>query len=57
MHVYMKQQLVADRVEELRAEAHRSRHQRSRRARRAAEASQAFARREWRVLIHALLAR
>jgi hypothetical protein len=57
MHVYMKQQLVADRVAELRAEAHRSRHQRVRRAQRASEASQAFARREWRVLIHALLAR
>jgi hypothetical protein len=57
MHVYMKQQLAADRVVELRADAQQVRHQRVRRARRAAEASQAFARREWRVLIHALLAR
>jgi hypothetical protein len=57
MHVYMKQQLAADRVAELRADASRVRHQRARRARRAAETSQAFARREWRVLVHALLAR
>jgi hypothetical protein len=57
MHVDMKQQLANDRVAELRADAHRARHQQVRRARRAAEASQAFARREWRVLIHALLAR
>jgi hypothetical protein len=57
MHVYMKQQLAADRVAELRASAHQARHQRVRRARRAAESRQAFARREWRVLIHALLAR
>ena len=57
MHVYLKEQLAADRIAELRAEAHRARHQRARRARRAAEASQAFARREWRVLIQALLAR
>ena len=57
MHVYMKQQLAADRVAELRADAHRARHQRVRRARRASEASQALARREWRVLVHALLTR
>jgi hypothetical protein len=57
MHVYMQQQLAADRVAELRAEAQRSRHQRVLRARRASEARQAFARREWRVLVHALLAR
>ena len=57
MHVYMKEQLAADRVAELRADADRARHQRVRRARRATEASQAFARREWRVLIQALLAR
>ena len=57
MHVYMKQQLAADRVAELRAEAQRSRHQRARRARRVSEAGQAFARREWRVVVHALLAR
>jgi hypothetical protein len=57
MHVYMQQQLATDRVAELRAEAQRSRHQRVLRARRASEARQAFARREWRVLVHALLAR
>ena len=57
MHVYMKQQLAADRVAELRADAHRARHQRVRRVERASEARQALARREWRVLIHALLAR
>jgi hypothetical protein len=57
MHVDMKRQLAADRVAELRAEAHRARHQRVRRARRATEAGRAIARREWRVLVHALLAR
>ncbi len=57
MHVYMKQQLAEDRVAELRAEAHRARHQRVRRAQRASEASQAIARREWRVLVQALTAR
>ena len=57
MHVSMKQQLVADRVAELRADAQRARHQRARRAQRASEASQAPARRKWRVLVHALLAR
>jgi hypothetical protein len=57
MHVYMKQQLVADRVAELRADAQRVRHQRARRAQRASEASQSWVRREWRVLVQALLAR
>jgi len=57
MHVYMKQQLAADHVAELGDDAHRARHQRVRRARRASEASQALARREWRVLVQALLAR
>jgi hypothetical protein len=57
MHVYMKQQLAVDRVAELRADAQRARHQRVRRARRASEASQALTRREWRILVHALLAR
>jgi hypothetical protein len=57
MHVYMKQQLAAEHIAELRADAQRSRHQRVRRAKRASEASQALARREWRILIHALLAR
>ena len=57
MHDYMLQQLAADRVAELRADAQRARHQRVRRARRASEASQALTRREWRILVHALLAR
>jgi hypothetical protein len=57
MHVYMKQQLAADRVAELRTHAQRARHQRIRRVRRASEASQALARREWRILVYALLAR
>ena len=57
MHVYLRQQLAADRVADLRAEAHRARHRRARRARRTAEAGQALARREWRILVHALLAR
>ena len=57
MHVYMTQQLAADRVAELRADAQRARHRRVRRARRTSEASQALARREWRVLVHALVAR
>jgi hypothetical protein len=59
MHVYMMQQLAADHVAELRADAQRARHQRARRAQRAAEASQAWVRvrREWRVLVNALLAR
>jgi hypothetical protein len=43
MHAYMKQQLAADRVAELRTHAQRARHQRVRRARRASEASQALA--------------
>jgi hypothetical protein len=57
MHVYMKQQLVEDHIAELRAGAQRARHQRVRSARRASEARQALARREWRVLVQALLAR
>jgi hypothetical protein len=57
MHVQMKQQLVADHLAELRADAQRARHQRALRAQRSSEASQALARREWRVLVHALLAR
>jgi hypothetical protein len=57
MHIDMKQQLAEDRVAELRADAHRVRHQRLRRARRASEASQALARREWRILVQALMAR
>jgi hypothetical protein len=57
MHVYMLQQLAADRVAELRADAQRERHQRVLHARRAAEADQTPVRRKWRVLVHALLAR
>jgi hypothetical protein len=49
MHVYMQQQLVEDRVTELRADAQRARHQRVRRAQRASEAD--------RVLVQALMAR
>ena len=57
MHVDMKYQLAQDRVAELRADAHRARNQRGRRAQRAAQASQALSRREWRVLVQALMAR
>ena len=57
MHDYMMQQLAADHVAELRADAQRARHQRIRRAERNSEAGQALARREWRVLVDALLAR
>ena len=57
MHVYMRQQLVQDRVAELRADAQRARHQRVRRAQRASEADQSMARRQWRVLVQALMAR
>ena len=57
MHVYMQQQLVQDRVAELRADAQRARHQRVRRAQRASEADQSLARRQWRVLVQALMAR
>jgi hypothetical protein len=56
MHSFM-QQLAADRVAELRADAQRARHERVRRVQRASEASQALARREWRVLVQALMAR
>lgn len=57
MHVDMKHQLAEDRVAELRAEADRARNQRGRRAQRSSEASQALARRKWRVLVQALTAR
>ena len=56
MHVYMLQQLAADRVAELREDAQRVRHQRVFHARRV-EADQTPVRRNWRVLVHALLAR
>jgi hypothetical protein len=57
MHVYMQLQLVQDRVAELRVDAQRDRHQRVRRAQRASEADQSLARRHWRVLVQALMAR
>ena len=57
MHVHMKQQLVTDHLAELRADTRRARHQRVLRAERTSAARQALARREWRVLVHALLAR
>ena len=57
MHVYMQRQLVEDRVAELRADAHRARHQRVRRAQRTSEADQSLARRQWRILVQALMAR
>jgi hypothetical protein len=57
MHVSMKQQLVDDHLAALRADAQRARHQRARRAERSSEAGHALARREWRVLVNALLAR
>jgi hypothetical protein len=57
MHPYMYQRLIEDRVAELRAEAQRARHQRVRRAQRASEADHSLARRQWRVLAQALLAR
>jgi hypothetical protein len=56
MHSFM-QQLAEDRQAELRIDARRARHRRARRAQRASEASQAMARREWRVLVQALMAR
>jgi hypothetical protein len=56
MHSSM-QQLAEDRVAELRADARRARHRRERRARRASEADRSLARRQWRALAHALMAR
>ena len=57
MHNLMLQQLAADRVAELRADADRARNQRGRRAQRSSEASQDLTRRKWRVLVQALTAR
>jgi len=48
MHVYMNRQLAADRISELRADAHRAR---LRRDRRASEAGQALARPEVRAVL------
>ena len=57
MHPYMMQQLAADHVAELRADAQRTRHQQVRRTQRASEVGRAPARRRWRILVHALFAR
>jgi hypothetical protein len=57
MHVYMMQQLAADHVAELRADAQGARHQRVLRAQRVSEARRVRNRRRWRVLVHSLLAR
>ena len=57
MHDVMLQQLAADRVAELRADARRARHRHVRRARRAAERGQSMARRQWRGLLEGLMAR
>ncbi len=57
MHNFMLQQLAADRVAELRADAQQVRHQRVRRAQRDFEAGQSMTRRQWRVLVQALTAR
>jgi hypothetical protein len=54
MHSDISQQLAADRITELRADAKRARHRRDRRTRRASEASKAKIEREWRILVHAL---
>jgi hypothetical protein len=57
MHDVILQQLAADRVAELRADAQRARHQHVRRVRRASEPGQSLARRQWRVLVQGLMAR
>jgi hypothetical protein len=57
MHVYTMQQLAADHVAELRADAQGARHQRVLRAQRVSEARRVRNRRRWRVLVHSLLAR
>ena len=53
----MTQPRLAAGAASVRADAQRVRHQRVRRAQRATEARRARARRKWRVLVHALLAR
>ena len=57
MHNFMLQQLAADRVAELRADAQRARNHRGHRVRRASESHESLARRQWRVLVHGLMAR
>ena len=57
MHNFMLQQLAADLVAELRADAQRVRNHRVHRVRRASEPRESPARRQWRVLVHNLMAR
>jgi hypothetical protein len=57
MHVYMLQQLAADRVDELASGARQARNLRALRAVRDAEAGKVRARREWRVRLQELFAR
>ena len=57
MHNFMLEQLTADRVAELRADAQRVRNHRVHRVRRASEPRESPARRQWRVLVHNLMAR
>jgi hypothetical protein len=54
MFVELQRQLVADRVDELQADARRARQRRERRAHRAAEARESRARREWQALVDAI---
>ena len=57
MHNFMLQQLTADRVAELHADAQRVRNHRVHRVRRASESRKSLDRRGWRVLVHGLMAR
>jgi hypothetical protein len=60
MHNFMLEQLAADRVAELWADAQRVRNHRVHRVhrvRRAFEPRESLARRQWRVLVHNLMAR
>jgi hypothetical protein len=57
MHNFMLQQLTADRVAELRVDAQQLRNHRARRVQRAFEQRKSLARRQWRVLVHDLMAR
>ena len=57
MHNFMLEQLAADRMAELRADAQRVRNHRVHRVRRAFEPRESLPRRQWRVLVHNLMAR
>jgi hypothetical protein len=57
MNLYLDEQLLADRLAELRADAARARLARAARHRPASEPGRALARREWRARLLALLAR